>query len=203
MSICKKFILTNKINKDLSFFTNVREKFLKEPPHSGLLASLSQKCDVGLTAFYNTSKLIAKTGKAHTISEELILLAVKKVLETVLHHSAAFSVMKNVLLNNDTVRQWTDEMAEDAKASSCKLLMSTKFFFILSKHTLKRRIFLENIMSAATDGTPIMNSCHCGFIAFLKKEVPNILSIHCVIHRLGWVVGLRTIVHIWDLSLQG
>ena len=94
---------------------------------SGLLASSSQKCDDGLIIFYNVSKLVAKIGKAHTIGEELILPAVKEVLETVLHHSAASSVMKNVPLSNNIVRQRIEEMAKDVEASLRKLLMSTEF----------------------------------------------------------------------------
>ena len=35
----------------------------------------------------------------------------------------------------------------------------------------------------ATDGPPSMIGRHCGFIAHLKRALPNIFSIHCVIHR--------------------
>nr|XP_015918222.2 protein ZBED8-like [Parasteatoda tepidariorum] len=38
-------------------------------------------------------------------------------------------------------------------------------------------------MSVATDGAPAMVGRHRGFIAFLKREVPDILAVHCVIHR--------------------
>ena len=50
-----------KQNKDLSFFRNVRDMFMKAPSLLGLLASSSQKCNDGLIASYNMSKLIAKT----------------------------------------------------------------------------------------------------------------------------------------------
>ena len=73
---------------------------------------------------YNVSKWIANTGKAHAIGEELILLAAKEVLETVLRHSAKSSAIKSVQLSNDTERQRIDEMAEDVEASLCKILMS-------------------------------------------------------------------------------
>jgi len=82
----------DKQNKDLSFFTNIRDKFLKAPSVSGLFASSSKQCDDDLIASYNISKLIAKSGKAHTIGEELILPAVKEILETVLHHSQPHTV---------------------------------------------------------------------------------------------------------------
>ena len=80
-----------------------------------------------MIASYTISKLIAKTGKAHTIAEELILLTIKEILETVLHHSTRSRAMENVPLSNDTGRRRIDEMAEDVEASSCKFLMSAEF----------------------------------------------------------------------------
>lgn len=62
-------IHTDKQNKNLLFFTNIRDKFLKAPSVSDLLTTSSTQCDDGLIAFYNISKLIAKSGKAHTIGE--------------------------------------------------------------------------------------------------------------------------------------
>jgi len=94
----------DKQNKNLLFFTNIRDKFLKAPSVSGLLTTSSTQCDDGLIASYNISKLIANSGKAHTIGEQLILPAIKEVLETVLHHSASYNVIKKVPLCNDTVR---------------------------------------------------------------------------------------------------
>jgi len=120
----------------LSFFTNIRDKFLKAPSVSGLFAGLSKQCDDGLIASYNISKLTAKSGKAHTIGEEFILLAVKEILETVLHHSTSHSVIKKVPLSNDTVRQRIDEMAEDVEISLCELLISTEFSLQIDESTL-------------------------------------------------------------------
>lgn len=34
-----------------------------------------------------------------------------------------------------------------------------------------------------TDGAPAMSGRHAGFLAHLKKEVPDVITIHCVIHR--------------------
>lgn len=40
-----------------------------------------------------------------------------------------------------------------------------------------------NISTVATDGCPSMVGRHRGFIALLKKRIPDLLAIHCVIHR--------------------
>ena len=42
---------------------------------------------------------------------------------------------------------------------------------------------LSNIIACSTDGAPSMIGCYRGFIALLKKAVPSVFSIHCVIHR--------------------
>ena len=118
------------------FFTNLRDIFLKPLSLTDLLASSSQKFADGFIASYISSKLISNSGKPHTIVEVLIFLAVKEVLKTVLHHSAASSVIKNAPLNDDTVRRQTDKMSEDVESYLFKLLMSTEFLLQINKSTL-------------------------------------------------------------------
>ncbi|XP_060862357.1 protein FAM200C-like [Metopolophium dirhodum] len=91
----------------------------------------------GLISSYYVSKLIAKSGKAHTTGEELILPAVKEILETVLHHSASHSVIKkSPIKQRYYVRRRTDEMAEDVEISLCELLVSTEFSLQIDESTL-------------------------------------------------------------------
>ena len=47
----------------------------------------------------------------------------------------------------------------------------------------KNNIPLTNIVACAIDGVPSMVDRYRGFIAYLKKEAPNVFCIHCVIHR--------------------
>ena len=47
----------------------------------------------------------------------------------------------------------------------------------------KKSIPLTNIISCATDGTPSMVGHHHRFPSYLKKAVPKVLTVHCVIHR--------------------
>ena len=61
-----------------------------------------QHLKVTMTASYNISLLIAKSGKPHTIGEQLILPAVEEFLKTVLHKSP-FDVLKRITLSNNTV----------------------------------------------------------------------------------------------------
>lgn len=47
----------------------------------------------------------------------------------------------------------------------------------------QKDIPIRNVVACATDGAASMIGRHRGFIAFLKKAVPNVVTIHCIIHR--------------------
>ena len=42
---------------------------------------------------------------------------------------------------------------------------------------------MANDLSAAVDGAPAMLGWYRGFLRYLKRQIPNLLTIHCVIHR--------------------
>ena len=46
----------------------------------------------------------------------------------------------------------------------------------------KKSIPLTNIISCTTDGAPSMVDRYRGFLSYLKKAVPKVLTVHCVIH---------------------
>ena len=47
----------------------------------------------------------------------------------------------------------------------------------------KKSIPFTNIISCATDGAPSMVGRHRGFLSYLKKAIPKVLTVHRVIHR--------------------
>uniref|UniRef100_A0A5S6Q3P9 DUF4371 domain-containing protein n=1 Tax=Trichuris muris TaxID=70415 RepID=A0A5S6Q3P9_TRIMR len=47
----------------------------------------------------------------------------------------------------------------------------------------EKEIPLTNIIAVATDGAPSMLGRHRGFLSYLKEKVPDLLAVHCVIHR--------------------
>ena len=87
----------DKSGKTLAFFHSLRDQFLKRKTMNMFTSSLKNSDD-GLKASYNISLLIAKTGKPHTIGEELIVPAVKEVIKTVLHKSE--QVIKSIPLSS-------------------------------------------------------------------------------------------------------
>lgn len=220
---------TDKIGKDLKYFQTLKEKYGKRPTMHSMFASTSQSNDDGLRASYNISLLIAKSGKPHTIGEQLILPAVEEVLKTVLHKSP-FDVLKRIPLSNNTVQRRIDEMSSDIESFLCNHLQKTHFsiqldestlpsnealllayvrfiveeeiheellfartletdtkgesiFNVLSNFFTEKSIPFTNIISVATDGAPAMVGRYRGFISHLKRIIPGLTAIHCVIHR--------------------
>jgi hypothetical protein len=57
-------------------------------------------------------------------------------------------------------------------------------FAVITEQFFKEiNISFTNILSCATDGAPSMIGRYRGFVSYLKKVVPNVTSVHCVIHR--------------------
>ena len=92
-------------------------------------------------------------------NEFLLLGYVHIVYDGVLHEELAMALS----LNADT---WGETVFEEVKT-----------------YFEKNQIPLTNVIACATDGAPSMMGRYCGFMAFLKAASPNVLTIHCVIHR--------------------
>ena len=56
-------------------------------------------------------------------------------------------------------------------------------FHMMKSYFEEKDIPLENIVSCATDGAPAMVGRHRGALAYLRREIPNVLTVHCIIHR--------------------
>ncbi|GBP60395.1 SCAN domain-containing protein 3 [Eumeta japonica] len=56
-------------------------------------------------------------------------------------------------------------------------------FNVLSNFFTEKSIPFTNIISVATDGAPAMVGRYRGFISHLKRIIPGLTAIHCVIHR--------------------
>uniref|UniRef100_A0A5S6Q3Z3 DUF4371 domain-containing protein n=1 Tax=Trichuris muris TaxID=70415 RepID=A0A5S6Q3Z3_TRIMR len=56
--------------------------------------------------------------------------------------------------------------------------------FRVFEHFFKQKaIPLKNIIAVATDGAASMVGCYRGFVSYLKQVVPEVMTVHCVIHR--------------------
>ncbi|KAL4104424.1 hypothetical protein QTP88_019725 [Uroleucon formosanum] len=72
----------DKSNKNILYFTDLKNKFEKRKTVTGLFNKTHLNNDKGLLASYKVSLLVAKCGKPHTIGETLILPAVEAILKS-------------------------------------------------------------------------------------------------------------------------
>ena len=126
----------HKADESARFFQCYWDNFKKRKTIGSIFASSSQQSVDGLLASYNLSLMIAKKGKPHAIGEELILPAIKEVLNTVLHHKACSSLIKSIPLSNNTVQRRIDEMSADVEQKLCNTLRNTEFSLQLNESTL-------------------------------------------------------------------
>lgn len=104
----------DKKDKDLSYFRILKEKSIRQPTLAKLFSTATTQDDDGLLASYNISLMTAKTGKPHTIGEELIIPAISEIIRTVLHKPAS-DIIKKISLSNNTAQTRIDEMKNTNK----------------------------------------------------------------------------------------
>ncbi|KAJ8897020.1 hypothetical protein PR048_002366 [Dryococelus australis] len=111
----------DKTGKDFKYFQTLKEKLQKRCTVDSMFALTSKRDNDGLRASYNISLLKAKSGKPHTIGEQIILPAIEEVLKTVLHKSA-YDILKRIPLSNNTVQRRIDEMSYDVENVLCNYM---------------------------------------------------------------------------------
>ncbi|VVC43065.1 Hypothetical protein CINCED_3A015898 [Cinara cedri] len=159
---------------DLFYFETLEKKFLKKPTLVNMFSTTLKQDDNGLQASY-ISLLIAKSGKPHTIGKELILPAMNENYYEFLKATKFSIQLDESTLPDNKALLLAKNLMTDTKRES--------IYHTLEEYFKEKEIPMCNILSVATDGAPAMVGCHRGFIAYLKKTVPNVLTIHCVIHR--------------------
>lgn len=226
----QKKIHPHMLDKDLAYYSDLKEKYAKRTTVGELFKKQSSNVDKGLITSYQISLLIARCGKQHTIGETLILPAIKVFINTMMGSNSS-DLTPSVPLSNNTVSRRIDEMAEDIEEKLCKDLRKAEFVLQIDESTLcdneamllayvrytdseshaveaflfarslitdtkgssifkvvedylnEKQIPMKNILACATDGAPAMVGRQSGFLAHLKKVVPNVFTVHCVIHR--------------------
>ncbi|KAF2354872.1 hypothetical protein FHG87_014373, partial [Trinorchestia longiramus] len=106
-----KKIHPDKMNQSLPYFQTLRDKFRKKSSLVSLMAKQSQKNNDELVCSYNISKLIARSGKPLTISEQLLLPVIEEVLQTVVHHAPPQAITKSIPFSNNSVQRRVDEIS--------------------------------------------------------------------------------------------
>lgn len=118
------------IDSDLDYFKSLKEKFAKRSTIKSLFKSQTD----GLSRTKEVCYEIAKSGKNHTIGEDLIKPSISAFLKTVLEKD--YKDVKAMPLSNNTVQRRIDEMSEDVEKQLVEKLKSRKFSLQLDEATL-------------------------------------------------------------------
>ncbi|XP_067126888.1 SCAN domain-containing protein 3-like [Centruroides vittatus] len=123
------------INSDLSFFKTLKEKFEKRTTITSIFTSRNVTNSRIQEASYQISLLIAKSGKSHTIVENLIKPSISAFMKTVLEKDDEDVVA--MPLSNNTVSRRIDEMGDDIEKQLVLKLKTRNFSVQMDESTLR------------------------------------------------------------------
>ncbi|XP_072377271.1 zinc finger MYM-type protein 6-like [Diabrotica undecimpunctata] len=182
-----KRIHSDKSDRPVQYFAELKAKYERRVTVGSLIAKATKKNDKGLLASYKVSFLIAKSGKPHTIGEELILPAVNEIVDTMWGPSQASQVIDAVPLSNNTVSL----IAKATKKNDKGLLASYKVSFLIAKsgkpHTIGEELILPAVneivdtmwgpsqASQVTDAVPLSNNTVSRRIDEMGANVEDVL----------------------------
>ncbi|XP_034287159.2 zinc finger BED domain-containing protein 5-like [Pantherophis guttatus] len=124
--------------------------------------------------------------------EEMAVNVEKKLISILQNSSFSMQLDKSTIADNNALLmayvRYFDEnnTLREERLFAINLITDTRglsIFNTVKSYFTKNNIPLNNIVACATDGAPLMIGRYCGFVAYLKEEVPNVLCIHCVVHR--------------------
>ncbi|XP_067120487.1 protein FAM200C-like [Centruroides vittatus] len=110
------------INSDLNYFQTFKKDFEKRVTLKSQFTAHKETISCTLEANYQISLLIAKSGKSHTIGENLIKPSISAFLKTVLDKD-----FKAMPLCNNIVNRRIDETSEDIEKQLVEKLKSRHF----------------------------------------------------------------------------
>ncbi|GFW37222.1 SCAN domain-containing protein 3 [Trichonephila clavipes] len=123
------------INTDLSYFKTLKENFEKRTTIKSLFTAHSSTNNRVLEASYQVSLYITKTGKNHTIGENLKKPSISVFLKMVLEKDD--KDVKAMPLNKNTVSRRIDEMGEDIEKQLVEKPKTRKFSVQVEESTLR------------------------------------------------------------------
>ncbi len=96
---------------------------------------LTETNESGLIAFYEIAQIIAKTGSAHTVAENVIRPFFEILMKTVLHQDSV-NVLKALPLSNDSIWRRIDKISSDVENQLVKKLKNNKFSIQIDESTI-------------------------------------------------------------------
>ena len=88
-----------------------------------------------MTASHEIAQIIAKTGSAHTVAENVIKPSFEIFMKTMLQQDLV-NVLKALPLSNESIRRRVDEMSSDVESHLVKKSKTNKFSIQLDESTV-------------------------------------------------------------------
>ena len=88
-----------------------------------------------MIASHEIAQVIAKTGSAHTVAENVIKSSFEIFMKTVLQQGSV-NVLKALPLSNDSIRKRIDEMSSDVESLLVEISKTSKFSIQLDESTV-------------------------------------------------------------------
>lgn len=115
----------------------------------------------------------------------------ERLVDSLRTHKFSLQLDETCLQDNDSllmayVRFWNGDKLMEEMLFAKRIKTDTRglsIFEEMKSYLAENNIPLENIIACATDGAASMVGRYRGFIAHLKKAIPSVFTIHCVIHR--------------------
>lgn len=96
-----------------------------------------------------------------------------------------------------------NDLLEDSKSADANNITKTLF-----NNLEKIELDKKGLCACVSDGAAVMTGVKSGFASLLKKENPQVISVHCICHRLALActdtlqnVGYIKNVHTWLMQL--
>ncbi len=86
------------MNKPIAYFENLKINFNQRNTISSFKKKSAVTSESGLIASYDIAQIIAKTGSAHTVAENIIQPSFEILMKIVLHRDSG-NVLKGILCN--------------------------------------------------------------------------------------------------------
>ncbi|KAL4136257.1 hypothetical protein QTP88_007808 [Uroleucon formosanum] len=167
--------------KSIDFFKNKEQELRKNMKFIKKTAT-DRTNESAVKASFIVSLLIGKSGKPHTIAEDLILPAAKAMVSAMIGEEAANSLNK-IALSNDTIKKRIDRLSGNIKEQLLKRINKSDYFSL----QLDERV--------STDGARAMSGKFTGLIARIRNIIPSVTWHRCCIHREA-IVSKKIPIHL-------
>nr|XP_047145650.1 zinc finger BED domain-containing protein 5-like [Hydra vulgaris] len=170
--------------KDTDFFKRKFESLKRcKLDKTGIIYQTQQNI---VEASYKVSYIIAQNKKAPTLAEEVILPCTKEIVRLLFGEEAAKKV-DNISLSNTTVKRRLTDISSNIKENVINEIKESPYFSIQLDESTDffndNQLQWKYLVGITTDGAPAMMDCKSGLQTRVKEIAPNVVGVHCFIHR--------------------